>query len=369
MGSQPRAISASRGASILGMSAWATPFETWQNIMEERYPPRSSMVTTVPLVLSEAHFERDGYPGYNAAHGYTLPEFKEGAPLRWGLAFEDAVVSLSEEAVGENIVDREMLCTPAQLMNMETMLYDYADLDFITCHIDGHYNEHDALHEGKTTTAFAFREKWGEPGTDRIPREYQIQVQHQMLCRGAAEVIVSVLVFPEMPDQWEKMGWEIRAVPEQAIVGGYQIWKDGRFVNPIDWARPLAEMGYFHQYKIPANPKLQALMLEHYREWWTRYVIGDTPPQPRTYADVKRLTPEPCGTIIADEDLARWIAEHKQIGEESAAAAKSRDALKVKMIAHAATLAATQDEESADKWIIRDTQGKKLASYDGKTFR
>ena len=339
MGSQPRGISASRGASILGMSAWSTPLETWQRIQEEREP------------------------GYNAARGLVMPEDKIGAPLRWGTAFEDAVVDLASNARGLHIGLREVF-------------YEH---EMLTCHIDGWYlgpggssSTLCELHEGKTTNARTFWEKWGDPGTDRIPREYQIQTQHQMLCTGAGEAIVSVLVFPSMPDEWEKMGW---IAERDSVSGTYWLVKRdeaGELLThqaPSLWANTLAEMGYFHQYRVPANPRLQALMLSHYREWWQAHVLGEIPPKPRTYADVKRLTPEPRGTIIADEDLARWIAEHRQIGEESAAAAKSRDALKVRMIAHAATLAATQDEESADKWVIRDSAGKKLAQYDGKTFR
>jgi len=53
MSNQPRVISSSRGAAILGLSPWSTPFEIFQLIMEERVP------------------------GWNAAHGYTLPEFDD----------------------------------------------------------------------------------------------------------------------------------------------------------------------------------------------------------------------------------------------------------------------------------------------------
>jgi hypothetical protein len=325
--------------------------------------------------MQETRPDADGYPGYNAAHGYVLPEFKEGAPLRWGLAFEDAVVSLAEEATGAAIVDRETLFGISLSHERKRVTYpDSIDMDClpITCHIDGRYTLGEpTLHEGKTTTAMSFREKWGEPGTDRIPRTYQIQVQHQMLCTGAQECIVSVLVFPETPDAWEKAGiavekdgdiWVIRG---PMLEDGFHAWTN----STLDWARPLARMGYFHQYRIPANPRLQELMLEHYRDWWTRYVLGETPPPARNYNDVRRLVPNPRGTIIADEELERWIAEHKQIGQESAEASKSRDRLKVKMIEHAQTLAKVQDEESADKWVIRDSSGRKLAQYDGHMFR
>jgi predicted phage-related endonuclease len=67
---------------------------------------------------------------------------------------------------------------------------------FITCHIDGMYEDIvPVLHEGKTTSSYTFREKWGEPGTNMVPREYFIQVQHQMMLTNTKKAIVSVLVF------------------------------------------------------------------------------------------------------------------------------------------------------------------------------
>lgn len=383
MGSTPRGIGASRGAAVLGLSEWATTLEVWQQIMEERFPARPSRIAGGSITMQETRPDADGYTGYNAAHGYVLPEFKEGAPLRWGLAFEDAVVSLAEEATGAAIVDRETLFGISLSHERKRVTYpDSIDMDClpITCHIDGRYTLGEpTLHEGKTTTAMSFREKWGEPGTDRIPRTYQIQVQHQMLCTGASEAIVSVLVFPETPDAWEKMGWIVEKGRTWDTSNNWYLRKVDKYADGSEktldlkrvekWAETFADIGNFHQYRIPANPRLQELMLEHYREWWNKYVLGETPPMARSYEDIKRLTPSPRGTIIADAELARWIAEHRQIGQESAESARSRDRLKVKMIEHAATLAKVQDEESADKWVIRSSDGKKLASFDGHVFR
>ena len=50
MGSNPRGISGSRAASILGLSEWATVFQTWQEIKEEQVP------------------------GFNSLAGYVMPE-------------------------------------------------------------------------------------------------------------------------------------------------------------------------------------------------------------------------------------------------------------------------------------------------------
>jgi len=332
MGSTPIGISGSRAAAILGMSPWATPFSVWQDIMEGRTP------------------------GFNAAHKYDYETFEGNVSTRWGLAFEDAIIKLVEGEAQQGIVEREASYMPP-------------GIDFVTCHIDGLYHATNILHEGKTTTAYGFSDKWGEPGTDKIPIEYQIQVQHQMLCTGADSVIVSVLVFPKRPDDWEDMG--ITADDEG-------IWlpplngSDLRQPASIEtWATTLAQMGYFHQYTVPANPKLQAMMLSNYRMWWAKHVLAETPPEPANYADIRSMITEPVGTIVVDDDTARWFQEYKSIGSEIGATgnlAKRRDQLKVLILKNARALESTLDDESTDKWIFRDDKGDKLGSY-GRTAK
>jgi len=340
LGSTPSGISGSRAAAVLGLSEWSTPFDVWQKIMEEREP------------------------GFNAKRGYTLPEFKEGAPLRWGLAFEDAIVRLSENAEGTEIIDRERL-------------FSVPGLDYITCHIDGAYNDISGnylkLHEAKTTSSFIYRKKWGEPGTDKIPRNYQLQVQHQMMCTGADETIVSVLVFPKMVDDWEKEGWEVFIDPYDTNGNGEWIIKRENEAHiPDYWAAVLSQMGYFFQYPVKRNQELIDLMLKKYISFWNYHVLTREPPEPVNYDDIKRLTPEPVGTIIANEQLERWAREYKEIGEElgsNGSLKKRREQLKVMILDWMRKQDATLDDESRDKTILMDSRGHKLVSYNGKTFR
>jgi hypothetical protein len=325
-------VSATRGAAILGMSPYMTAFAAWQNIMEKRQP------------------------GFNASHGYDYEEFDGNASTRWGKAFEDAIIKLSENKTGHKINDREY-----HAFHHET--------DYIHCYLDGKYSNMDnglILHEGKTTTSYGYGDKWGDPGTDRIPVEYQIQVQHQMLCTGADSAIVSVLVFPKRPEEWEAEGW---IVSEDK--GGYFLYHENIAdkIYPENWADILSLMGFFHQYTVPANPELQALMLEKYREWWSEHVIGETPPEPVDYADIRAMITAPAGTIIVDSDTARWFKEYKDIGGEIGASgnlAKRREQLKVLILNRARGLESTLDEDSTDKWIFMDDRGNKLGSY-GRT--
>jgi len=339
MGSKPRGISASRGAAVLGMSEYTTPFEVWQRIMEEREP------------------------GWNAAKGYALPSEPDSAAIRWGSAFENAVIMLAEIAQENKIIGQETFFSVNALPGdpIFERREGYEQANYITCHIDGEYGTSGVLHEGKTTSAMTFREKWGTPGTDHIPRHYQVQVQHQMLCTGASEAIVSVLAFPETPDKWEAMGWVI----DKGNNGAYMLTKNcgGNYTDTLEWAKVLAEMGYFHQYPIAVNSEVQKLLVEKYCDFWHNHVLTGIPPEPRTYDDIKRLCPEPKSTIIVPNYIERKIMEYKGINEETASVKKHKERLKTIITKYAATHIGIEDDESMESVIFRNSSGDKLGSW------
>lgn len=370
----PLNISASRAGAILGMSQYSTPLQVWLQIMESREP------------------------GFCEKHNYQIPEFEYNSAMKWGHAFESAVIELAEEKQGCKIVDREKLFT-------------HPVHEYLTCHLDGIYDEHKfgnnfyngfrdgelTLHEGKTTSAQYFYSAFGEPGTDRVPVEYQLQCQHQMICTGAYKVILSVLVFPKRVEEWEKNG----ITP---------IEKDGKWflnfdqsekysIDPISWAWALDQMGYFHQYTIHAHADLQKLMLESYSDFWNNHVLTGIPPEPMNYDDIRAICREPVGTILTDSkyhcldcghksesnikkcpecsginierysDIENYIAEYRSIGKEisdTGTLAKRREQLKTQILNFSRSAGFTEDDESRDKWIIRGQDGKKLASY-GRT--
>jgi hypothetical protein len=334
MGSIPIGISGSRAAGILGLSPWATPFEVWQDIMEARTP------------------------GFNEAQKFDYVKFEGNVATRWGHAFEDAIIGL---AVMKGYNGNHHITDQERVFSLE-------ELPYVTCHIDGMYQFNPrVLHEGKTTTMFGFNEKWGEPGTDRIPIEYQIQAQHQMLCTGAKEVIVSVLVFPKRPDDFEN-DW---IMPFEKNGSYFIALPEGETVPAKIWAAVLDQMGFFHQYTIKADPDLHAMMIEAYKEWWQNHVMGVIPPDPKTYTDIRAMITAPSGTIVADENMIRMFKEYEQIGSEIGKAgnlSKRRDQLKKMILDQARQMESTLDDESTDKWIFRDDRGGKLGQY-GKTAR
>jgi hypothetical protein len=335
----PINISGSRGASILGLSQYKTPQATWLEIMESLYP------------------------GFCQKHKYELPVFEGNASTRWGTAFEDAIIKLTEDKLNTKIVDREVLCI-------------HPKYKFITCHPDGCIDgKPGLLYEGKTTTIYSYNSEWGEPGTDRIPLIYQIQVQHNLIVTGLKKAIVSVLVFPKRPDEWEDIGYTVQKMydddnhPEQGYIidNGIQVW------GPSRWAQSLAEMGYFHTYEINADNAVQKLMLAHYRKWWKTHVIGKTPPQPVNIDDIKAILKEPIGTIICPESMERWKDEYNSINEEMNIVKKRKEQIKMAFLGWGKMSQTAKnnpiDDDSVNKWVFMNEFGEKLFSYDGKTFR
>jgi len=337
--SLPINISASRGAGVLGLSKYQTPVQIWLQICEARRP------------------------GFCAERGYKLPVVEENAAMRWGSAFESAIIDLAQAKTGNKISDREKLVSKNK---------------YVTCHLDGIYSD-GKIHEGKTTNAFAFRELWGEPGTDKIPQEYQVQVQHQLLCTGANEAIVSVLVFPAAVDEFERVGW----MPEMLLNGeskkmeyilaneNIKLW-----VEPIEWADTLSQMGFFHQYQIKADKKLHKKLLTHYKHFWENYVLTETQPPVQEYEDIRLLCPEPYGTIVLPEQIENWKKEYNDITKElgkSGSLEKRREQLKTAigafLIERFKKGKPTVDDDSKDKFILRNQAGEKMGSFDGKTFR
>ena len=253
MGSQPNGISASRAAAVLGLSEYQTQVSVFQLIMEEREP------------------------GWNEKHGFVLPAPPDNAAIRWGTAFESAVTGLAEKAAGQRIAGRERFFSIG--FDGKRGKAGGRDKHPLSCHVDGIYKGDFILHEGKTASSFMFREKWGKPGTDRVPEGYYCQAQHQMICTGAEQVIVSVLVFPETPEAWDGMGWEAYQDFKRPGKGKWMLRRidkrhdmpdedydvvDIESRSPEKWAAVLAEMGFFHRYPVPAKPSLHAAMIERY---------------------------------------------------------------------------------------------------------
>jgi hypothetical protein len=330
----PTNISASRGAAILGLSKWQTPLSIWLKIKESIEP------------------------GFCAKNNYELPVVDDNASMRWGRAFESSIIELAEIKQNCKIINREKL---------------FSYKNFITCHIDGEYEIAKIGHEGKTTNIFTFNDEWGAPGTDLVPIEYQVQCQHQMICTGWKKIILSVLVFPNRVEKFEEEGW---IVEKYSVPSGketkYRLFRkhtenDYDSWSPSRWTDVLTEMGYFNQYEIKANPKLQKRMIIDYTKWWNKYILNNKIPEPQSYDDIKALVRQPKGTVIANTEIENIMDERKQIKKELSGTgplAKRAELIKVHVLDFMRKNGASAiDDDSVDKFILRDRSGRKLASY------
>ena len=329
MGSKPNLISGSRAASILNMNNWQTSLEVWQLIMEERQP------------------------GFNKSHGYILPEFNETAVIRFGTAFENANIKITENVLKKNITKRE----------------HQFKKDFLTCHVDG-IIDNKILFEGKTTSSFYFRNNFGEPGLNKLPRNYQIQIQHNLNVAGLEKAIVAVLIFPEMADKWEEMGWT--ATEQKLFTSEARENYPKISTKPYKWAQVLYQMGFWTTYHIQRNQELIDLMIEKYIAFWHNHILTGIPPEPKNYDDIKRLYNQPKGTIVASDQVERWCFEFKEIGEELGAKGilkKRREQLKVMILNWMRQQDSCIDDDSRERTILRNSRGHKLIGFNGKMLR
>lgn len=90
----------------------------------------------------------------------------------------------------------------------------------------------DILLEVKTASEIVGRREFGEPGSDFVPRQYWLQCQFQLARTGRSICILAVLI------------------------GGRD----------------------YREYRIPADPAIQAEMDRRAVEWWQTYVENDCPP-------------------------------------------------------------------------------------------
>lgn len=163
-----------------------------------------------------------------------------------------------------------------------------------------------------------------------------------------SKCILPVLIFPVRQEEMLKMG----IIPEE--------------IDTEKWVEVLAEMGFLKFYEIYPHEELQGLLRQHYADFWNNHVLTGTPPEPKNYDDIRAICREPVGTIIATPEINNLIAEYKSIGNEISSTgtlAKRREQLKTQILNYSRTAGFVEDDESRDKWIIRSTDGKKLASY------
>jgi len=172
-------------------------------------------------------------------------------PRYWGNVLEDIVATEYVKRTGNKVRRRRQA-------------FVHPEHDFMLAHIDRSVDGQRKVLECKTSTDFRASD-WGPDGSDEVPDEYLIQVQHQLACTGYEHADLAVLIGNR----------------------DYRI------------------------YHIRADPGLIAGMIDKEHHFWHDHVLAGTAPPPMTAQDIADLYPQDTGAqLLADEDL---ITAHESL--------------------------------------------------------
>jgi putative phage-type endonuclease len=224
-------IGGSDAAAILGLSKWKTPLEVY---MEKR--------------------------------GELAPR-PDNESMRWGRVLEPVIRQQYAERTG-------------RVVRVPDYIVYHQDHSFMLANLDGVTDDRRVVEIKTARTS----QGWGDPGTDEVPQEYLLQVQHYMAVTGFGVADVAVLI------------------------GGSD----------------------FRVYEVPADRELQEMLIESEAEFWHRVEQG-IPPEPVSYADMQARFGRSSrgGSVEATDEVldavARLIAIKAQMtrleGDEEAAKA------------------------------------------------
>lgn len=212
-------IGGSDSAAALGVSKWRSPIELWK--------------------------EKRG----------EAPPFEGNEFTYWGTALESAITQRYATDTGA-------------VVTKPTAAIRYANLPYMIAHPDGITDTGRLLEVKCSATGTDF----GEPGSDQIPMEHLIQVQHNMVVVGLIVADVAVLI------------------------AGHD----------------------YRRYEVRADPELQEMIVEGEAEFWKCVQAGEPPEidpnDPRALQVIKHIYPGTDGTtLFATEQLEHW----RQVWNES----------------------------------------------------
>lgn len=206
-------IGGSDAAAVLGLSKWKTPLQVYLDKRGE------------------------------------AAETPDNESMLWGRALEPVIRQQYAERTGRAVL------VPDGILRHPSHSFMLANLDGMT--------EDRRVVEIKTARV---AQGWGEPGSDEVPQDYLLQVQHYMAVTGFDVADVAVLI------------------------GGSD----------------------FRLYEVPADRELQELLIDAEASFW-RNVEQGIPPEPVSYADMQtrfgRASRE--GTVEAESDPDVLVAVAK----------------------------------------------------------
>lgn len=217
----------------------------------------------------------------------------DSAPKLWGRLLEPVIRQRYSDVTGRAVL------VPNGMLRHQRHHFMVANLDGFT--------EDRRVFEAKTARTGA---GWGEPGTDEVPDEYALQVQHYLAVTGFPVADVAVLI------------------------GGSD----------------------FRIYVVEADPSLQSDLIEAEAEFWDRVVRGDEPP-PVSFAEAQqrygRLAA--AGSVQAAPDVAEAWAEARRLRQqikELEAAKEAADAVLLNALGEAGDTLVGPDGRVLATWKL-----------------
>lgn len=263
---------------------------------------------------------RKGIGGSDAAASVGLSKWMTPLQLfydKLGQLQRDETESMRWGTLMEPVVRQEYANRTGHSVTVPDVIYQHRQHKFAIVNLDG-IVDIGRVYEGKTSRT---GEGWGEPGTDEVPGEYNLQVQHGMAITGLPAADIAVLI------------------------GGSD----------------------FRIYCVEADLELQAMLLEAEAAFW-QMVEQQTPPDTETPTDVRLRWRLATGKkVVADEAATAATIELKQLKMAMKAAEEREEELKAQLQSFMKDAAELHTESGAAlaTWKNVNLQPK----FDVKTFR
>lgn len=248
-------IGGSDAAAVIGISKWRTPLSVW--------------------------LDKTG----------QAPDSTETEPMKWGTLLEPVIRQEYANRTGREVMAPGFRRHPLH--------------GFMVANVDGVAPQDARLIEVKTARS---GDGWGEPGSDQVPEEYLIQVQHYMAVLDLPVADIAVLI------------------------GGSD----------------------FRIYTVPADKELQAMLVDAEAQFW-RTVEAGIPPAPVSYADAQALYGRYArkdSTVTASQDVLDAVAALRRTKDKIAALEADEEAAK------AVIMTAMGEHDT-----LIDAAGKPLATW------
>lgn len=221
------------------------------------------------------------------------------------------------------------------------------DQPFMFANIDGLLKQECALVEFKHYNKFMEKE-WGDEGTDQIPDDYLLQVQHYLFVTKMKKAYVAVLF---ASDDVFNLLYDV-VLMEDGLVKALSIINVDRFPLKL--------------YEVHKNEKLIQSLVKIEKDFWENHVKKKTPPTWTTREDLAHLFPVANDReIFANDDDIQVIAEIKKQKEDLEKIEKEIEEKKTYLCGRLQNASALKTPEGS---IIATWKNQERKTFDAKRF-